>query len=91
MELLKADPSEDFTGAQQKKPQGKQKGNKGGASDWNQDQEQVLSFTDNAQEDTDVFTMKLLEKLDTLTGKEYKPIEVDERVLKSIRFEEVYI
>jgi hypothetical protein len=35
--------------------------------------------------------MKLLEKLDTLTGKDYKPIEVDERLLKSMRFEEVYI
>ena len=38
-----------------------------------------------------MFTIKLLEKLDTLTGKEYKPIEVDEKVLKSMRFEEVYI
>ena len=51
----------------------------------------MLSFTENAHEDTDMFTMKLLEKIDTLTGKDYKPIEVDERILKSMRYEEVYI
>lgn len=90
MELLKADPSDDFTGATGKKAVSKQPRGKG-VSEWNQEQEQVLSFTENAPEETDIFTMKLLEKLDTMTGKDYKPIEVDERVLKSMRLEEVYI
>jgi hypothetical protein len=36
MELLRADPSEDFSGAPSKKPQGKQPRGKG-VSEWNQD------------------------------------------------------
>jgi len=39
----------------------------------------------------DAFTMRVLERLDTTTGKDWKPIEVDERLLKSMRFEEVFI
>ena len=35
--------------------------------------------------------MKLLDLLDTQAGREYKPIEVDEYMLKAVRFEHVYI
>jgi hypothetical protein len=40
---------------------------------------------------TDPFTLKLLDLLDTQTQKEYKPIEVDEFMLKALRYEHVYI
>jgi hypothetical protein len=50
-----------------------------------------MSFSEHADVDNDAFTIKLLDLLDTQTAKEYKPIEVDEFMLKSLRYEEVYI
>lgn len=60
------------------------------ASEWNEDQEQVMNFAQD-HEQTDPFTLKLLDLLDTQTQKEYKPIEVDEFMLKALRYEHVYI
>ena len=50
-----------------------------------------MSFSEHADVETDAFSLKLLELLDHQTSKEYRPIEVDEYMLKSLRFEEVYI
>lgn len=50
-----------------------------------------MSFSEHADVDNDAFTMKLLDMLDQQTSKDYKPIEVDEFMLRSMRFEEVYI
>lgn len=42
--------------------------------------------------DNDLFTQKMLEQLETVANPETcKPVEVDERVLQHMRFEEVYI
>jgi len=86
IELLKTDPTDGGEKGKPKKPKGKQ-----AVSEWNQDQEQVMSFSEHADVDNDAFTMKLLELLDTQTAKDYKPIEVDEYLLKSLRYEEVYV
>jgi len=86
LELLKADPQESSQSQQKGKKKQKQ-----AVSEWNQDQEQVMSFSEHADVDNDAFTMRLLDLLDQQTSKDYKPIEVDEFMLRSMRFEEVYI
>ena len=50
-----------------------------------------MSFSEHADVDNDAFTMRLLDLLDQQTSKDYKPIEVDEFMLRNMRFEEVYI
>lgn len=40
----------------------------------------------------DLFTQRMLEWLETqVSAENYKPVEVDERILKMLRFEEVFI
>ena len=51
----------------------------------------MISFSEHADVDNDAFTIKLLDLLDTQSTKDYKPIEVDEYMLKSLRYEEIYI
>lgn len=50
-----------------------------------------MSFSEHADVDNDAFTMRLLDLLDQQTSKDYKPIEVDEFMLRNMRYEEVYI
>jgi len=60
LELLKTDPLEQSSQGQKgRKPKGKQQ-----VSEWTQEQEQVMSFADNADDNNDAFTLKLLDLLD---------------------------
>lgn len=88
LELLKTDPQENQF--KKNSPKKANKRDKALASEWNEDQEQVMNFAQD-HEQTDPFTLKLLDLLDTQTQREYKPIEVDEVMLKALRFEHVYI
>jgi len=51
----------------------------------------VISFSEQNEMETDVFTLRLLESLDQMTQSKYQPIEIDENILSNMRFEEVYI
>lgn len=60
LELLKTDPQESSSTKQKAKPKGKQ-----AISEWNnQEQEQVMSFSEHAEEQNDAFTLRLLDLLD---------------------------
>jgi len=50
-----------------------------------------MSFSEHADVDNDAFTMRLLDLLDQQASREYKPIDVDEYMLKAMRYEEVYV
>jgi hypothetical protein len=54
-----------------------------------------MVFTNQNNDDdleNDLFTQKMLEWLETQVSPDtYKAVEVDERILKSLRYEEVFI
>lgn len=64
---------------------------------WQQEgDEQTMVFQNNLNNDddleNDLFTQKMLEWLETQVSPDtYKAVEVDERILKSLRYEEVFI
>eukprot|EP00493_Phyllostaurus_siculus_P003347 UN03362 len=56
--------------------------------------EQTLTFNNNVDDDmeNDLFTQKMLEQLETQVNPDStKPVEVDERVMMNMRYEEVYV
>ena len=53
-----------------------------------------MTFNNNQDDDmeNDLFTQKMLEQLETQVNPDStKPVEVDERVMQNMRYEEVYI
>ena len=56
-------------------------------------EEQTMQFGQNNDDlENDLFTQKMLEWLETqVSPDQYKAVEVDERILKSMRYEEVFI
>ena len=90
LECLRMDPPDDpgsFSGFK-----------KGGRGDgWQENRnkdEQTLTFNNQNDEtvDNDLFTQKMLEQLETqVNPSSQNPVEVDERVLQHMRFEEVFI
>jgi hypothetical protein len=53
-----------------------------------------MQFGNNNNDDleNDLFTNRMLEWLETqVNPDQYRPVEVDERILKSMRFEEIFI
>jgi len=90
-ELLRMDPPNAMMKADRKpaKPAKKKGADAGGWAE--DDQEQVMSFSEQNEMETDVFTLRLLESLDQMTQSKYQPIEIDENILSNMRFEEVYI
>mmetsp|Transcript_17875 Transcript_17875/g.30373 ORF Transcript_17875/g.30373 Transcript_17875/m.30373 type:complete len:257 (-) Transcript_17875:23-793(-) len=97
IEYLRMDPPDDgtnFAGFKNGK-----KGGKGGNGGWQEtgtgnEDEQTMVFTNNQEDDmdNDLFTQKMLEQLETqLSPESNKPVEVDERVLQHLRFEEVFV
>ena len=78
-----------------KAPDTKKKGGKG-FDGWQQQDgrdEQTMVFGQNNDDlENDLFTQKMLEWLETqVSPDQYRPVEVDERILKSMRYEEVFI
>lgn len=92
LDLLKEEP-DDYHRSPSKPAPKKQPTNDGWKEDIYGDQ-QILAF-DRPQADdgeNDLFTTKMLEWLETqVTADEYRPIEVDEHILKSLRYSEVFI
>ena len=93
IECLRMDPPDDnFAGMKQ--GGGKRRGGDGWQEGGNPfGNEQTLTF--NQQEDdpaNDLFTQKMLEQLETQVNPDTpRPVEVDERVLQHMRYEEVFI
>jgi intraflagellar transport protein 122 len=92
LDLLKEEP-DDYNKGPSKPTTKKQPSTDG----WKEDiygEQQILAF-DRPQADdgeNDLFTTKMLEWLETqVTADEYRPIEVDEQILKSLRYSEVFI
>lgn len=91
MEFLKMDPPEEGSGFL---PQKGKKPAKGGYDGWQQENrdEQTMQFGQNDDLENDLFTNRMLEWLESqVNPDQYKPVEVDERILKSMRFEEIFI
>lgn len=93
LECLRQDPPEEsfngFPGMKAKRGRGHDGWQENGNGD-----EQTLTFNNNQDEDmdNDLFTQKMLEQLETQVNPEAsKPVEVDERVLQHLRYEEVFI
>jgi intraflagellar transport protein 122 len=95
LECLRQDPPEDRGGfAGLSKPAKRGGRHHDGWQENGTGDEQTLTFNNNQEEDmdNDVFTQKMLEQLETQVNPEAsKPVEVDERVLQHMNFEEVYI
>jgi len=56
--------------------------------------EQTLTFNNHQDDDmeNDLFTQRMLEQLETQVNPDMtKPVEVDERVMMNMRYEEIYI
>mmetsp|Transcript_29052 Transcript_29052/g.33201 ORF Transcript_29052/g.33201 Transcript_29052/m.33201 type:complete len:167 (+) Transcript_29052:1181-1681(+) len=93
MELLKEEP--DDGGRVEAKPAPKAR--KDDRDGWKENiygEEQTLTFNNNAAEDgeNDLFTQRMLEWLETqVTADSYRPIEVNEEILKSLRFSEIFV
>ena len=98
LECLRMDPPEEAGGgfagvkAQGKKP------NRAHQDGWQENgvhgEEQTLTFNNNQDDDmdNDLFTQKMLEQLETqVQADTTKPVEVDERVMQNMRYEEVFI
>lgn len=89
IDLLKQDPPEVAGSAQQSKPKPK-------AQDgWQQNdgEEQTMTFNQNDDYDqNELFDQKMLEWLETQVAEDsYKPVEVDEQILTSMRYEDVFV
>ncbi len=51
-----------------------------------------MNFAPDDDFENDLFTQKMLEWLETQVSPEtYRPVEVDERILRSMRYEEIFI
>jgi len=93
IELLKEEPEDTSNQSKQSPSKSHKQANDG----WKENmygEEQTLTFQHNAQDDTenDLFTQRMLEWLETqVTADSYKPVEVNEEILKSLRFSEVFI
>lgn len=94
MQLLKMDPPED-PGARQVATAPRRGNNN--ANGWNENQdteEQTMTFNDDPNDalENDLFTERMLQWMDTQTSPEqYRPVEVSDRILKSMRYEEVFV
>lgn len=90
IDLLKLDPPEMGGGAS-----AKPKPRRGGGDGWNQDNpdEQTMAFNQGDDYDqNELFDQKMLEWLETQVADDsYKPVEVDEQILTSMRYEDVFI
>mmetsp|Transcript_39028 Transcript_39028/g.59440 ORF Transcript_39028/g.59440 Transcript_39028/m.59440 type:complete len:188 (+) Transcript_39028:3176-3739(+) len=91
IECLKTDPPEESGFAAGIK--GKKKHQDGWQENGTNGDEQTLTFNNHDDEmETDLFTQKMLEQPETMSGPEgSRPVEVDERVLMNMRYEEVFI
>ena len=93
IEFLKMDPPEEGT-AGFKASDNKKKGGKGfdGWQQENRDEQTMVFGQNNDDLENDLFTQRMLEWLETqVSPDQYRAVEVDERILKSMRFEEVFI
>lgn len=91
MDALRMDPPEDGMMAAPVKKQNKRNT---GPDGWNQNDgdEQTLQIDHGEDLGNDLFSQKVLEFTDNQTTPEqYRPVVVDEHILKSMRFEEVYV
>jgi hypothetical protein len=97
IEFLKMDPPEEGAGTAAAAKGGNKKGGRGGLDGWQDNRnndEQIMSFANGGNDDleNDLFNQRMLEWLETqVNPDQYRPVEVDERILKSLRFEEVFI
>jgi len=82
-------------GMEMQSAQPKKKTTTKGPDGWNQNEEgeeQTLTFNQNDTLENDLFSQRMLEFAATQTNPEaYRPVEVDEHILKSMRWEEVFI
>jgi len=92
IDLLKEEPDDD--GRSMNKPSPKKQPS---ADGWKEDiygEEQMLRFDQPTNDDgeNDMFTIRMLEWLETqITADSYRPIEVDEQILKSLRYSEIFV
>lgn len=94
LELLKEEPDDAGTTSASSRSSLKPKQETDGWKENLYGEEQTLSFHNNNADDADndMFTQRMLEWLETqVTADSYRPVEVDERILKSLRFSEVFI
>lgn len=95
LDLLKEEPDDTVSETSTRPTPSKKQRNE--ADGWREDiygEEQTLTFHQNAGDDgeNDLFTQRMLEWLETqVTADSYRPIEVGEDILKSLRFSEVFI
>ena len=95
LELLKEEP--DDTSSRSDSRSTASKSTKPERDGWKENiygEEQTLTFNNNAADDgeNDLFTQRMLEWLETqVTADSYRPVEVGEDILKSLRFSEVFI
>ena len=95
LDLLKEEPDETMSRSDSRTTASKSK--KDDRDGWKENiygEEQTLTFHNNAADDgeNDLFTQRMLEWLETqVTADSYRPVEVGEDILKSLRFSEVFI
>ena len=93
IELLKEEPDDAGTPGASSRASQKTKPESDGWKEEIFGNEQTLAFNQqNNDEENDLFTQRMLEWLETqVTADSYKPVEVDEQILKSLRFSEVFL
>lgn len=95
IELLKEEPDESLSRSDTRATASKSSKNE--RDGWKENiygEEQTLTFNNNAGDDgeNDLFTQRMLEWLETqVTADSYRPVEVGEDILKSLRYSEVFI
>lgn len=95
LELLREEPDDMSTASHSTRASASK--NRPERDGWKEDmygEEQTLTFNQREQDndDNDMFTQRMLEWLETqVTADSYRPIEVDEAILKSLRSSEVFL
>ncbi|CAI2371085.1 unnamed protein product [Moneuplotes crassus] len=92
LELLKEEPDESVS-TPSSRPSQRTKPETDGWKENIYGEEQTLTFNQqNNEEDNDLFTQRMLEWLETqVTADSYRPVEVNEEILRSLRFSEVFM
>lgn len=92
LQLLRMDPPENEQQTTNSAPRAAPKRNGDGWNENNEGEEQTLTFQQNEGMENDLFAQRMLEWVDSQVSPDrYKPVEVDEEILRNMRFEEVYI
>mmetsp|Transcript_14244 Transcript_14244/g.14232 ORF Transcript_14244/g.14232 Transcript_14244/m.14232 type:complete len:272 (-) Transcript_14244:25-840(-) len=92
IELLKEEPDETIS-SPSSRPSQRTKPESDGWKENIYSEEQTLTFNQqNNQDENDLFTQRMLEWLETqVTADSYRPVEVNEEILRSLRFSEVFM